>query len=278
MMARTSHRAACALLVASCALALPRAARAYHDEQTPSLEESAYQLHSKEWLLGPFELGVGLWRFQLATRTLPWILGAALGKATPNLEADFLLLEKAGITLSAQGGIYYVNSNKLIEGEELLHLFLIPAGLTASWRINERHTTSLRFRYLRVTSDGSAEQDDLEINGATLADNAQLHASWEWRLTRISALLLCLRYLPFQGDPIFQSTVQVDARTSADVEATLDTEDMQHSLAGSVSGAWSWKHFNLRAGIGYGALFLSGPGLVLPLKYPYPELTLYWRL
>lgn len=276
MKARFSRSLACLLVIACCAL--PGAARAYHDKETPSLEESAYQLHSKEWLLGPFELGVGLWRFQLSTRVFPWILGAALGKATPNLEGQFLLLERAGVTLSADGGMYYVNSNKLIEGEELLHLFLFPVGLTASWRINDRHTTSLRFRYLRVVSDGSAEQEDLEINGATLADNAQLHASWEWRLSRVSALLLTLRYLPFQGDPVLQSTVQVDARTTADVDATVDTENMQHSVAGSVSGEWSWEHFNLRAGIGYGALFLSGPGLVVPLKYPYPELTLYWRL
>jgi hypothetical protein len=53
---------------------------------------------------------------------------------------------------------------------------------------------------------------------------------------------------------------------------------MTNSVAGGVAGVFSWKHFNLRAGLTYGALFLAGPGLVLPLKYPYPELNLYWRL
>jgi hypothetical protein len=241
------------------------------------LEESAYQLRSHEWLLGPFDLGVGLWRFELSTRTMPWILGAALGKAMPNLAVDFLLFEHKGFTLSARSSLYYVNSNKLIEGEDLLSLFMIPAGASLSYRVNARHTVSTEFKYVRVISSGAVEQDDVQINGATLADSAQVHASWEWRLTRVTALLMYLRYAPFHGDPVVQSTVQVDSRTTADVEGTVTT-DTQNSVAGGVAGVFSWKHFNLRAGVTYGALFVSGPGLIVPLKYPYPELNLYWRL
>ena len=70
----------------------------------------------------------------------------------------------------------------------------------------------------------------------------------------------------------------VDERTSAEVDATADTENMQHSVAGGAAGVFSWKHFNLRVGATYGALFLPGPGLIVPLRFPYPELTFYWRL
>lgn len=277
-MSRARHVLVLSALLASVLLGGSNVARAYHDKETPSLEDSAYQLRSKEWLLGPLEFGVGIWRFQLSTRTVPWIIGAALGKVIPNLGAEFKVFELANVTLRADAGLYYVNSNKLVDGDELLHLFVIPFGLTASWRINDRHTLSGRFRYTRVTSDGSAETDDYSVDAVTLADNAQIHASWEWRFTPVCALLTTLKYLPFQGDPVVQSTVPVDARTTAEVDATVDAESMQHSVAGFVSGVFSWKHFNLRAGVGYGAVFLNGPGLVLPLKYPYPDLSLYWRI
>jgi len=269
---------ASSLLAAALCAVVPSTAAAYHDEATPSLEENAYHLRSHEWLLGPFELGVGLWRFQLSTRTLPWILGAALGKAMPNLKVDFLLLEHKKFTLSAASALYYVNSHKLIEGEDMLSLFLIPTEVALSYRVNDRHTVSGQFKYVRVTSRGSAEEDDIEIEGASLSDSAQLQASWEWRLSRISALLMFMRYAPFVGDPVLESAVQVDERTTAEVDATVDSENTQHSVAGGVAGVFSWKHFNLRAGVTYGALFVSGPGLIVPLKYPYPDVNLYWRL
>jgi hypothetical protein len=269
----------CALL-AALAVWPAGTAHAYHDEETRSLEDSAYQLRSREWLLGPFELGVGLWRFQLSTRTLPWILGAALGKFMPNLNADFLVLDMKGLTLSARAGFYYVNSNKLVETEDPLNVYVVPMTLALSWRINDAHTVTLSARYVRVASDtATASEEDLKVNKATLADNAQLQASWEWRLTKISALVFAFRYLLYQGDPIVTTSVQLDDSTSAEVDASLDAKNLKNGAAGSASAVFSWKHFNLRVGLAYGsALFLQGPGLALPLKYPYPEFNLYWRL
>jgi hypothetical protein len=253
-------------------------ARAYHDEQTRSVEESAYIMRSGEWLLGPLQLGVGLWRFQLSTRTAPWILGAALGKFMPNLGADFMVLDRWGITLTLRGAFYYANSKNITDSNDLISVFIIPATLSASWRVNDAHTVSLHAKYVRVKASANAQEDDLTLEGGGLADNFQLEASWLARFTQVSALLMYVRYLPFQGDPIFQTTVPLDDHTTVNVDAKADVQSMQHSVAGGISGVFSWKHFNLRAGIAYGALFLPGPGLVLPLKYPYPDLTLYWRL
>jgi hypothetical protein len=267
----------CAVLLWAAAL-LPSVARAYHDEQTRSLEESAYILRHGEWQLGPLNLGVGLWRFQLSTRVAPWIVGAALKKAMPNLRLDGILLDRKGFTLNLNAAMYYVNSNKLTSSDPILHLFIAPMSAVFSWRINDRHTLSTRATYVRMITDQQAAEDDLEIESGRLADNFQLHASWEWRLSRVSALLCTLRYLPYQGDPVFTATQPIDARTTLTVEGQVNTENMQNSVAGSVSGVFSWKYFNLRAGLAYGALFLQGPGLVLPLKYPYPEINLYWRL
>jgi len=198
----------------------------------------------------------------------------------PNIHADFLVLDMKGVTLSARAAFYYVNSEKLVESEDPLQLYIVPATLALSWRINDGHTVSVRGQFTRIASDSAAGSEaELKVNEATLADNAQVHASWEWRLTQVCALLLALRYLPYQGDPIVQSTVQLDDSTTADVEATLDATSVQNAVTASVSGVFSWKHFNLRAGLAYGSvLFVPGPGLVVPLKYPYPEFGLYWRL
>lgn len=274
---KVAIRVARALSVA-CVLLVASPSRAYHDEQTPSLEESAYLLRSNEWLLGPLTLGVGLWRLQLSTRVGPWIVGAALKKALPNLELAGSLVTHPRFTLTLRAALYYVNSRKLLAGEPVLHVFLTPLSLDLSTRINSKHTVSGHFEYVHVSSDEDANGEDLELHGGALANNAQVHASWEWRLSRVTALLATLRYLPFQGDPILESTVTVDPQTTADVNARLDTEDMQHAVAGSIACVFSWQNFNLRAGVAYGALFLTGPGLVLPLRFPYPELNFYWRL
>jgi hypothetical protein len=77
---------------------------------------------------------------------------------------------------------------------------------------------------------------------------------------------------------VLKSNVYVDPQTHGELDARVDVSELQNSVSGGVSGDFSWEHFNLRAGINYGALFLNGPGLVLPLKYPYPEINLYWRL
>jgi hypothetical protein len=236
-------------------------------------------MRSGEWLLGPLQLGVGLWRFQLSTRTAPWILGAALGKLMPNLGADFMVLDRWGFTLTLRGSFYYVNSRKLAgDDDDVVSLFIVPATVSASWRVNDNHTLSLHLKYVRVMVSADAQEEDVTLEGGGLADNFQMEASWLWRFSEVSALLSYVRYLPYQGDPVFQSTIPIDDQTTAEVDAKADVQSMQHSVAGGISGVFSWKHFNLRAGLAYGALFLPGPGLVLPLKYPYPELTLYWRL
>lgn len=268
-----------ALFVAIICVASPGRARAYHDEETRSLDESAYLLRHGEWGLGLLELGVGLGPLQLSTRTGPWIIGAALGKAMPNVGLDGTIVDRRGVTLSAGGSLFYVNSNKLIEGDALIKLFVLPFTTSLSWRVNEKHTTSLLLKYMRVASDADADEEDLVVKGAALADNFQIHGSWELRLSRISALLFVARYLPYQGDPIFHSDAQLDDRTMAEVEGQVDTEDMQHAVAGSVSGLFSWKTFNLRVGLSYGnGLFFQGTGLVLPLQLPYPEFAFYWRI
>lgn len=264
-------------LVALLALA-PTRARAYHDEQTRSTEESAYILNHNEWGLGLLQLGYGFYRMQLSTRTMPWIIGAALKKAMPNLRLDANVVDHKGFTLNLNVAMYYVNSNKISDADPILHLFIAPMGATFSWRINERHTVSLGATYVRMITDSQAEPDDLELQSGRLADNFQLRASWEWRLSKVSALLCAVRYLPYQGDPVFSTTSQIDDNTTVTVEGEVNTENLQHSVAGSIGGVFSWQHFNLRAGIAYGALFLPGSGLVLPLKYPYPEINFYWRL
>jgi hypothetical protein len=265
------------VLVATVALHAA-SARAYHDSENRSLEETAYVLRHREWQVGPLRLAVGLSRCQLGTRTAPWIVGAALTKLMPNLGLDCSVWDRGRATVTLQSELYFVNSRKLSDSDSLVRLWVIPVGIAGSWRFDDEHTLSARFRYVHVTTDADATEDDVELHGGGLAPNAQLSASWTWRLTHVTALVSSFRYLAYQGDPVFTSTVDVDEDTTATVDAQFDASELQHSVAASVSALMSWKSFNLRAGVAYGALFLAGPGIVLPLKYPYPEVNVYWRL
>jgi hypothetical protein len=266
-----------ALLIAVLTLC-PSRAHAYHDDDTPSLEDSAYLLRNREWQLGLQQFAVGLGPCQLSTRTFPWILGFAYKKLIPNLGFGATLTERRGVTLSGEARLFYVNSRGLSSSESLVRVFLVPLALASSWRINERHTTSLIVKYVRVMSIADTDEGDVDANGTALADNLQISASWEWRMRRFFALLFVLHYLPYQGDAVFHSTVTLDERTHAKIEGEADAEHMQNTVAGSLSSSFSWQHFNLRVGVGYGGLFFPGMGLVLPLKYPFPEFNFYWRI
>lgn len=251
-------------------------ARAFHTPETPSLEDTAYLLQHREVLLGPLIVGVGFYRLQLSTRPGPWILGAAFGKFIPNVRLDALVVSRRAFSLSIGSGLFYVNSRKIMAAEPVVHMYMVPFTGAFSARLTDDHTFSLRGTYLAVFQDVDTEQKDLEIESGVIAENAQLQASWMWRLTRVTALVTSLRYLAYQADPIVISDVTVDARTDVRVESEIKTK--KNAVAGSISAVMSWEHLNLRAGLGYGALFMPGTNLVLPLKWPYPEFNIYWRL
>jgi hypothetical protein len=257
---------------------VPSRALAYHSKNTPSLEDSAYLLRDREWQLGLQQFAVGLGPCQLSTRTFPWFLGFAYRKLIPNLGFAATMVERRGVTLSGEARLFYINSRGLSSSETIAHVFLVPVALATSWRINDRHTTSLIAKYVRVMSVANTDEGDLNMSGTALADNFQVTGSWEWRMRNFFALLLVIHYLPYQGDAVFHSDVNLDDRTHAKVQGEADAEHMQNTVAGSLSSSFSWKHFNLRMGFGYGAFFMPGMGLVLPLKYPFPEFNFYWRI
>jgi len=80
-----------------------------------------------------------------------------------NVEVQLLLLERNGSTLSASSSLYDVNSDRLVEGEDLLRLFIIPAGFSLSYRAHARHTVRGEFRYVRVVSRGSPSSRSIGV-------------------------------------------------------------------------------------------------------------------
>ena len=59
--------------------------------------------------------------------------------------------------------------------------------------------------------------------------------------------------------------------------AELDALDVKNAYSIVPGMAFSWKTFNLRAGLGYGNFNVGGVNFVFPRKTLVPELDLYWR-
>lgn len=61
-----------------------------------------------------------------------------------------------------------------------------------------------------------------------------------------------------------EGTVVVDGDTTATVGLETDVTSLNNEFAVIPGAVFSWRRANLRVGIGYGALFVEGVGLVVP--------------
>ena len=174
-------------------------------------------------------------------------------------------------------GIYYINSRKLASDENLLKVFAFPLNFAGSYRFNDAFTLSSELTYVRVHSDGNATADDVAYQGVGAADNVQLNGTFEWRANKTFALISTFRWMAMATKAVVKTNVTLDEQTDGTVEAEVDQKNAKNALSASVTAAWSWQHFNVEAGVGYGAYFLGGLGLVYARNIPYPVLDVYWR-
>ena len=124
-----------------------------------------------------------------------------------------------------------------------------------SYRFDDKLTLSGSTAYTEVRVDGTVNTEAFEgaLQGAV--DNFQLTATLEWRVSRVTAFVFHARYLLFQR--VFADgggTLHPDEFTTVDVEGAVETDAFDVTGAFSVvpSVFFSWGHFNLRFGVGYG--------------------------
>jgi hypothetical protein len=107
----------------------------------------------------------------------------------------------------------------------------------------------------------------------------QIYGMFEWRLSRVVALTLTTRWLPYVSQPVVRGEFVIDGDTSANIGVQLDVLD-NNAFAVIPGAVFSWNRANIRLGVGYGAFFVEPVGLALPasvLNNISPEFDVFVR-
>ena len=123
--------------------------------------------------------------------------------------------------------------------------------------------------------------DDEALKGAAAVSNLQFVSTFQVNWTKTAAILLRVRYLAHQWQPSASAVyvLHPDDYTTVEVHgaAELEAFDVKNAYSIVPGMAFSWKTFNLRAGLGYGNFNVGGVNFVFPRKTIVPELDMYWR-
>ena len=155
----------------------------------------------------------------------------------------------------------------------------VPFELAGSYRFDERYTLSLATIFTRVRVDGTLDRNDLRTSAEGAFDNMQAVANFEWRLSPVTAFTFELRRLIFQ-----RITASGDAVMHPDEFTTVELHlagrshsiDFRNAWSLTVGAVFSWKVFNLRAGLGYGNYNVPGVNFVTGERFLFPDLDVYW--
>jgi len=258
-------------------LLLARTSAAYHTKEQRITDESAYTLRQKDVRVGLWKAQYGILDSLMAgTYLWPWLLRVS------NLHAKWRYWQSDPWALSVFTGFYHLDTKSFQDLDDNTGdatITVVPFELAASYRFDDRYTLTLAPVWTTVLLEGTLNDDDLRGAGEGAVNNFQLTATFEWRLSRITALLFHGRYLVAQrahghGDVVLHP----DEFTTIEVHAAGTTDAVDFSGAGSltVSGVFSWETFNVRLGVTAGNYNVPGVNFVIGAPLLVPELDLYW--
>ena len=274
---------------------VPSSARAYHTQKERLLDTTAYSLDRREFRLGLMKLSYGIFnRLQVSTYTAPWLLGLALEELSPNIEFKSTLIKMRKFALSVSLGFVWGRVQACVpEFDEAsdappcsqdddfarVDYLIFPINVASSVRINSDVSVHIGGQYTATDVVGGAEPVENEVRGSAAVDMLQLYGMFEWRLSKVVALTLTTRWLPYVSDTVARVRLEVDDSTDANVSIQVDI--LENNAFAVIPGAvFSWERANLRLGVGYGAAFLEGLGLAIPasvLNYISPEFDVFVR-
>jgi hypothetical protein len=252
-------------------------ARAYHTDEERITDDTADTQGWGDWRLGIFKLEfTPLPGFTVGTYLGPWAFPA------PNVHAKFRFLNTAPLSLAIGAGFTRFNARDLfwLNIDDSLRFYCVPVEAVATAHVLPWVSVSAGAVWTTIAGQGQLPEQgtaDGALNGA--ATNLQFHATIELRLSRVTALLLHARYLPYQnvaGSGIV--TLRPDEYTTLEIHGGLEYDiiDMRNSTSLSASTVFSLEHFNLRLGLGYGNYNISGANIMVPVRQFYPDFDLYW--
>ncbi len=263
-----------ALLVALCT-ALP--AHAYHTKDQHVTEESAYTLRKHDFRVGLWKTQYGIIdQVTAGTYVWPWVFRVA------NLHLKWRYWHDDTWAFSVFTGFFHLDTRNLQSVDDDAGnavIDVVPFELAASYRFDDSYTLSVAPVWTTVNVKGDLANDDLKGAGEGAVNNFQLTATFEWRISRVTALLFHGRYLVAQraharGDVVLHP----DEYTTVEVHAAGTTDALDFRRAGSltIGAVYSWQYFNLRTGLSFGNYNVPGINFVIGAPLVVPDVDLYW--
>jgi hypothetical protein len=259
------------ITAAACAAFLSFAAVAQADQfDNPRTDYTAYTRPKGRVAAGPLKLEMGIIdEVMVGTYVAPWLAFPWLDVPVPSAYFKVRSFWDGPFTLALRGGLTYLDATALAhladstaQGSAMSYV----AEIDGSYKIDCQFTVSLGLDWARIQAVGSAGDQTTSVEGASTAHTYSLRALGEWRLTDVIAVNLLLRYL------IYQSPISADA--TSETPAVTVTESMtaestnQRRFAAVPGVSFSWTHWELGAGVGYGVFFLPVVGLASAKAWP----------
>jgi hypothetical protein len=181
-------------------------------------------------------------------------------------------------TLALGGGLTYIDAHaiaQLADSNATASAFSTVAELDGSYRFDDRFTLSLGFDYAHVAAVGESKDAATSLEGASTAHTFSTRLFGEWRLSRVFAVTLLLRYL------IYQSPYSADSTTDSSgvtITTDLSAQSAEQRRFTIVPGAsFVFDRWELSAGVGYGVLYLPVLGLATAKRWPVVDFGFAYR-
>jgi hypothetical protein len=256
---------------AACAALLSFAAVAQADQlSNPRTDYTAYTRPKGRVAAGPLKLELGIVdEVMVGTYVAPWLAFPWLDVPVPSAYLKIRSYWDGPFTLALRGGITYLDATALAhladetaQGSAMSYV----AEVDGSYKIDDQFSVSLGLDWARVQALGSAGDQTTSVEGASTAHTYSLRALGEWRLTDVVAVTLLLRYLIYQSPISADATSQTPAVTVTESVTAESTNQKRFAAVPGVS--FSWTHWELGAGVGYGVFILPVVGLASAKAWP----------
>jgi hypothetical protein len=257
-------------------------AHAYLTETDRQTDFTAFTLQQNQVRLGIFEAEYGIFdSLMVGTYTAPWVLWVVEQDPALNAYAKWKFLHLGRFAMSARGTMFYFDLDDVDYGdfanEGSFRATIIPLTLAASYIIDDTWTASMEGIWVQTFIGGDVTSDDIQAFGSGAQDNFQVTLNGELRISRVTAFNLLVRFAPFVSNATINSTADVDAATTADLEASVQFDELENSWLIQPGVTFSWEWLNIQVGVGYGDLFIPGLRIIAPDKTIVPDLAVYAR-
>jgi hypothetical protein len=257
--------------LAACAASLLFAAVAHADQLgNPRTDYTAYTRPKGRVAAGPLKLEMGVIdEVMVGTYVAPWFAFPWLDVPVPSAYFKVRSFWEGPFTLALRGGLTYLDATALAhladdtaQGSAMSYV----AEIDGSYKIDDQFSVSLGLDWARIQAVGTAGEQTTSVEGASTAHTYSLRALGEWRINDVIAVNLLLRYL------IYQSPISADTTTETPqvtVTSTMTADSTIQKRFAAVPGvSFSWTHWELGAGVGYGVFFLPVVGLASAKAWP----------